>query len=158
MNLTVDQVTQAMSNVSWSHAKAAQSFITSLTSQRGHARCHTQDSHCLMGCITCGTNYTVTVETFSTTGRATNCTYQGFSSSRWPFLWRQIGWQHRKSSDPNRNLLFTTKKCCNCNFATLFTQKNLKCYFIIYWTIFELVNVRLLVLIKLNVGNINHYF
>ncbi|XP_043985936.1 fibronectin type III domain-containing protein 7-like [Gambusia affinis] len=81
VNLTVDQVTQAMSNVSWSHAKAAQSFITSLTSQRGHARCHTQDSHCLMGCITCGTNYTVTVETFSTTGRATNCTYQGFSSS-----------------------------------------------------------------------------
>ncbi|XP_054900990.1 fibronectin type III domain-containing protein 7-like [Poeciliopsis prolifica] len=81
VNLTVDQVTQAMSNVSWSHAQAAQSFITSLTSPRGHARCHTHDSHCLMGCITCGTNYTVTVETFSITGRATNCTYQGFSSS-----------------------------------------------------------------------------
>ncbi|KAM4739479.1 fibronectin type III domain-containing protein 7-like [Anableps anableps] len=80
-SLTVEQVTQAMSNVSWSHAKGAQSFITSLTSLRGHARCHTQDSHCLMGCITCGTNYTVTMEAFSTSGRVSNCTYQGFSSS-----------------------------------------------------------------------------
>ncbi|XP_038150998.1 fibronectin type III domain-containing protein 7-like [Cyprinodon tularosa] len=81
VNLTVDQVTQAMSNVSWSHAKGAQSFITSLTSPHGHARCHTQDSHCLMGCITCGTNYTVTMEVFSMSGHLSNCTYQGFSSS-----------------------------------------------------------------------------
>ncbi|KAM6922050.1 fibronectin type III domain-containing protein 7-like [Xenentodon cancila] len=80
-NLTVDQVTQAMTNVSWSDAKGARSFITSLTSPHGHARCHTQDSHCLMGCITCGTNYTVTMETFSHSGRISNCTYQGFSSS-----------------------------------------------------------------------------
>ncbi|XP_022062433.2 fibronectin type III domain-containing protein 7-like [Acanthochromis polyacanthus] len=81
MNLTVDQVTQAMTNVSWSHAKGAHSFITSLTSPRGHARCHTQDSHCLMGCITCGTSYTVTMEAVSHSGRKSNCTYQGFSSS-----------------------------------------------------------------------------
>ncbi|XP_071342597.1 fibronectin type III domain-containing protein 7-like isoform X1 [Trachinotus anak] len=81
VNLTVAQVTQAMTNVSWSHAKGARSFITSLTSPRGHARCHTEDSHCLMGCITCGTNYTVTMEAFSHSGRSTNCTYQGFSSS-----------------------------------------------------------------------------
>ncbi|XP_070817828.1 fibronectin type III domain-containing protein 7-like [Chaetodon trifascialis] len=81
VNLTVDQVTQAMTNVSWSHSKGAHSFITSLTSPRGHARCHTQDSHCLMGCITCGTNYTVTMEAFSHSGRSSNCTYQGFSSS-----------------------------------------------------------------------------
>ncbi|XP_056233720.1 fibronectin type III domain-containing protein 7-like isoform X2 [Seriola aureovittata] len=81
VNLTVAQVTQAMTNVSWSHAKGAHSFITSLTSPRGHARCHTQDSHCLMGCITCGTNYTVTMEAFSHSGRRANCTYQGFSSS-----------------------------------------------------------------------------
>ncbi|XP_060934709.1 fibronectin type III domain-containing protein 7-like [Limanda limanda] len=81
VNLTVAQVTQSMSNVSWSHAKGAQSFITSLTSPKGHARCHTQDSHCLMGCITCGTNYTVTMEAFSHSGRQANCTYQGFSSS-----------------------------------------------------------------------------
>uniref|UniRef100_A0A3Q3EFW8 Fibronectin type-III domain-containing protein n=1 Tax=Labrus bergylta TaxID=56723 RepID=A0A3Q3EFW8_9LABR len=79
--LTVDQGTQAMTNVSWSHAKGAHSFITSLTSPRGHARCHTQDSHCLMGCITCGTNYTVTMEAYSHSGRMSNCTYQGFSSS-----------------------------------------------------------------------------
>ncbi|XP_053178492.1 fibronectin type III domain-containing protein 7-like [Scomber japonicus] len=81
VNLTVAQVTQAMTNVSWSHAKGAHTFITSLTSPRGHARCHTQDSHCLMGCITCGTNYTVTMEAFSQSGRNSNCTYQGFSSS-----------------------------------------------------------------------------
>ncbi|KAM3619535.1 uncharacterized protein V6R79_009801 [Siganus canaliculatus] len=80
-NLTVDQVTQAMTNVSWSPAKGAHSFITSLTSPRGHARCHTQDSHCLMGCITCGTNYTVTMEAYSHSGRKSDCTYQGFSSS-----------------------------------------------------------------------------
>ncbi|XP_073331837.1 fibronectin type III domain-containing protein 7-like [Pagrus major] len=81
VSLRVDQVTQAMTNVSWSHAKGAHSFITSLTSSRGHARCHTKDSHCLMGCITCGTNYTVTMEAFSHSGRRSNCTYQGFSSS-----------------------------------------------------------------------------
>uniref|UniRef100_UPI0037E7605E fibronectin type III domain-containing protein 7-like n=1 Tax=Semicossyphus pulcher TaxID=241346 RepID=UPI0037E7605E len=81
VTLTVDQVTQAMTNVSWSHAKGAHSFITSLTSPRGHARCHTQDSHCLMGCITCGTNYTVTMEAYSHSGHRSNCTYQGFSSS-----------------------------------------------------------------------------
>ncbi|XP_070765571.1 fibronectin type III domain-containing protein 7-like [Enoplosus armatus] len=81
LNLSVDQVTQAVTNVSWSHAKGAHSFVTSLTSPRGHARCHTRDSHCLMGCITCGTNYTVTMEAFSHSGRRSNCTYQGFSSS-----------------------------------------------------------------------------
>ncbi|KAF7660954.1 hypothetical protein LDENG_00272170 [Lucifuga dentata] len=59
----------------------ANTFITSLTSSKGHARCHTQDSHCLMGCITCGTNYTVTMEAFSQIGLMANCTYQGFSSS-----------------------------------------------------------------------------
>ncbi|XP_056271010.1 fibronectin type III domain-containing protein 7-like [Pseudoliparis swirei] len=80
-NLTVDQVTQAVTNVSWSQAKGAHLFIASLTSTRGHARCHTQDPHCLMGCITCGTNYTVTMEAFSPSGRSSNCSYQGFSSS-----------------------------------------------------------------------------
>ncbi|KAK5869559.1 hypothetical protein PBY51_024266 [Eleginops maclovinus] len=81
LNLTVDQETQAMSNVSWSTAKGAHTFITSLTSARGHARCHTMDSHCLMGCITCGTNYTVTMEAISQSGRLSNCSYEGFSSS-----------------------------------------------------------------------------
>ncbi|KAM4629308.1 fibronectin type III domain-containing protein 7-like [Polymixia lowei] len=80
-HLTVDQVTQAMTNITWSHARGAESFITSLTSSRGHDRCHTQDSHCLMGCITCGTNYSVSMEAFSRTGLKVNCSYRGFSSS-----------------------------------------------------------------------------
>ncbi|XP_068176518.1 fibronectin type III domain-containing protein 7-like [Antennarius striatus] len=80
-HLTVDQVTQAMTNVSWSYAKGAHSVITSLTSMHGHARCHTKDSHCLMGCITCGTNYTVTMEAYSHSGQMSNCTYNRFSSS-----------------------------------------------------------------------------
>nr|XP_015826562.2 fibronectin type III domain-containing protein 7 [Nothobranchius furzeri] len=80
-SLAVEQVTVAMTNISWSQANGAHSFITSLTSPRGHARCHTRDSHCLMGCITCGTNYTVTMEAFSLSGLVSNCTYQGFSSS-----------------------------------------------------------------------------
>lgn len=82
-NLTVDQVTQAMTNVSWSPARGSSSSIISLTSSRGHARCHTKESHCLLGCITCGTNYTVTMETYSQSGHGSNCTYQGFSSSEW---------------------------------------------------------------------------
>uniref|UniRef100_A0A3Q3M673 Fibronectin type III domain-containing protein 7-like n=1 Tax=Mastacembelus armatus TaxID=205130 RepID=A0A3Q3M673_9TELE len=81
VNLTVDQVTQAVTNVSWSITRGARSFITSLTSPRGNARCHTRDSSCLMGCITCGTNYTIAMEAISLSGRRSNCTYQGFSSS-----------------------------------------------------------------------------
>ncbi|XP_053719565.1 fibronectin type III domain-containing protein 7-like [Synchiropus splendidus] len=80
-NLTVEQVTQAITNVTWSPARGADSFRVALTSSRGHARCHTQDSHCLMGCITCGTNYTVTMDAYSSSGRHADCVYQGFSSS-----------------------------------------------------------------------------
>uniref|UniRef100_A0A3B4AYA2 Fibronectin type-III domain-containing protein n=1 Tax=Periophthalmus magnuspinnatus TaxID=409849 RepID=A0A3B4AYA2_9GOBI len=65
-NVVVKQVTQAMTNVSWSHATGASSFITSLTSRRGEAKCHTVDNSCLMGCITCGTNYTISMEAIST--------------------------------------------------------------------------------------------
>ncbi|XP_066529361.1 fibronectin type III domain-containing protein 7 [Hoplias malabaricus] len=79
--LTVLQVTQAMSNVSWSAAQGAQSFIASLTSSRGNAQCHTTQSTCLMGCITCGTNYTVSLEAISSTGHKAECTYHGFSTS-----------------------------------------------------------------------------
>ncbi|XP_067086836.1 fibronectin type III domain-containing protein 7-like [Osmerus mordax] len=79
--LNVHQVTQAMTNVTWSPARGAQSFVTALTSSKGHARCHTQDLHCLMGCITCGTNYTVSMEAYSRTGHKSECTYRGFSSS-----------------------------------------------------------------------------
>ncbi|XDV27992.1 hypothetical protein PO909_031420 [Leuciscus waleckii] len=79
--LTVEQVTQSMTNVTWSPATGAQSFVTSLTSPRGHAKCHTMDTHCLLGCITCGTSYNVSLEAFSITGHKTECRYHGFSSS-----------------------------------------------------------------------------
>ncbi|KAM9458968.1 fibronectin type III domain-containing protein 7-like [Salvelinus alpinus] len=79
--LTVDQVTQAMTNVSWSPATGARSYVTALTSSRGHAKCHTMDTHCLMGCITCGTNYSVSLEAISRTGHKAECRYHGFSSS-----------------------------------------------------------------------------
>ncbi|KAJ8357215.1 hypothetical protein SKAU_G00200090 [Synaphobranchus kaupii] len=81
VNLTVNQVTQSMSHVSWSLANGAESYITSLTSPRGEAKCHTQERQCMMGCITCGTNYTVSVEAISKTGHKQECTYHGFSSS-----------------------------------------------------------------------------
>ncbi|XP_036446665.1 fibronectin type III domain-containing protein 7 [Colossoma macropomum] len=80
-NLSVLQVTQAMSNISWSAAQGAQSFIASLTSSRGHAQCHTTQTTCLMGCITCGTNYTVSLEAISSSGHTAECTYHGFSTS-----------------------------------------------------------------------------
>lgn len=81
VNLTVSQVTQAMTTVTWSPANGAQTYIASLSSPRGHAQCHTMDPECLMGCITCGTNYTVSLEAFSRTGHKAECTYHGFSAS-----------------------------------------------------------------------------
>lgn len=75
------QVTQAMTNVTWSSGAGARSYITTLTSSRGHAKCHTLDAHCLMGCITCGTNYSVNLEAISSTGHKAECRYHGFSSS-----------------------------------------------------------------------------
>ncbi|XP_041951856.1 fibronectin type III domain-containing protein 7 [Alosa sapidissima] len=80
-SLTVEQVTQAMTQVSWSAATGARSYVTSLTSPKGQAKCHTMDMHCTMGCITCGTNYTVTLEAISKTGHKRECSYLGFSSS-----------------------------------------------------------------------------
>ncbi|KAM6948323.1 fibronectin type III domain-containing protein 7 [Aplochiton taeniatus] len=80
-SLSVEQVTQAMTNVTWSPALGARSYVTALTSPRGHAKCHTLDTHCLMGCITCGTNYSVSVEAVSSTGHRSTCDYRGFSSS-----------------------------------------------------------------------------
>uniref|UniRef100_A0A8C6WRG5 Fibronectin type III domain containing 7a n=1 Tax=Neogobius melanostomus TaxID=47308 RepID=A0A8C6WRG5_9GOBI len=66
----VTQETQAMTNVSWSSAVG-----------RGTAKCHTVENHCLMGCITCSTNYTVSMEAISSTGHKSECSFQGFSSS-----------------------------------------------------------------------------
>lgn len=112
--LDVEQVTQAMTNVTWSPARGAQFYATSLTSSRGHARCHTLDLHCLMGCITCGTNYTVGMEAVSRTGHKSECTYRGFSSSACcpsgvklyqmanntlRVLWRSSGGLHNTTAD-----------------------------------------------------------
>lgn len=41
----------------------------------------TLDTHCLMGCITCGTTYSVILEAISSTGYKSECRYRGFSSS-----------------------------------------------------------------------------
>ncbi|XP_074507182.1 fibronectin type III domain-containing protein 7 [Sebastes fasciatus] len=81
VSVNVTQVTQAMTNVTWSPGRGARSYITSLTSSRGHAKCHTLDTHCVMGCITCGTNYSVNLEAISSTGHKSECAYHGFSSS-----------------------------------------------------------------------------
>ncbi|XP_061098700.1 fibronectin type III domain-containing protein 7-like [Conger conger] len=80
-NVTVMQKTQSMSHVTWSPATGAESYITSLASPRGDAKCHTLDDYCILGCITCGTNYTVSMEAISRTGHKSECTYHGFSSS-----------------------------------------------------------------------------
>uniref|UniRef100_A0A3B5BI80 Fibronectin type III domain containing 7a n=1 Tax=Stegastes partitus TaxID=144197 RepID=A0A3B5BI80_9TELE len=68
MFVNVSQVTQAMTNMTWSPGHGARSYIAALTSPRGHAKCHTLDTHCLMGCITCGTNYSVHLEAISSSG------------------------------------------------------------------------------------------
>ncbi|XP_032388364.1 fibronectin type III domain-containing protein 7 [Etheostoma spectabile] len=81
MYVNVTQVTQAMTNVTWSPGSGARSYITTLMSPRGHAKCHTLDTHCLMGCITCGTNYSVNMVSISSTGHESECKYRGFSSS-----------------------------------------------------------------------------
>ncbi|XP_056277559.1 fibronectin type III domain-containing protein 7, partial [Pseudoliparis swirei] len=80
-SVNVTQVTQAMTNVTWSSGSGARSYVTTLTSSRGHAKCHTLDNHCLMGCITCGTNYSLNLEAISSTGHTSECKYRGFSSS-----------------------------------------------------------------------------
>ncbi|MED6232817.1 hypothetical protein ATANTOWER_002826 [Ataeniobius toweri] len=79
--VNVTQVTQAMTNVTWSPGTGARSYIATLRSPRGEAKCHTLDSHCLMGCITCGTNYSVYMDAISSTGHKSLCQYQGFSTS-----------------------------------------------------------------------------
>lgn len=79
--INVSLVTQAMTNVSWLPGGGARYYMVSLTSLRGHAKCHTLDTHCLMGCITCSTSYSVNLEAISSTGHKSQCPYRGFSSS-----------------------------------------------------------------------------
>lgn len=84
----VSQMTQAMTNVTWSVARGALTYIASLSSPRGNAQCHTMDTECIMGCITCGTNYTVSLEAISRTGHKAECTYHGFSASVFSMTYR----------------------------------------------------------------------
>nr|XP_013816738.1 PREDICTED: fibronectin type III domain-containing protein 7 isoform X2 [Apteryx mantelli mantelli] len=80
-DLTLTQVTQSVTNISWSVGMGAQTYVTTLESPKGQAKCHTLQNYCLLGCITCGTNYTVSLKAVSETGLTSSCTYQGYSSS-----------------------------------------------------------------------------
>uniref|UniRef100_UPI00398EDC54 fibronectin type III domain-containing protein 7-like n=1 Tax=Pristiophorus japonicus TaxID=55135 RepID=UPI00398EDC54 len=80
-SFTVTQITQSMTNVSWTAAIGAQSYTTVLESSKGQANCHTGETHCLLGCITCSTNYTVSLSAISETGQMSVCNYRGYSSS-----------------------------------------------------------------------------
>ncbi|MBZ3888656.1 Fibronectin type III domain-containing protein 7, partial [Sciurus carolinensis] len=79
--MTVTQVTQSVINVSWTIGMAAQTYVTVLESHIGQSKCHTHQSHCLLGCITCGINYTVTLKAISATGLTADCAYQSYSSN-----------------------------------------------------------------------------
>ncbi|XP_009918228.1 fibronectin type III domain-containing protein 7 isoform X5 [Haliaeetus albicilla] len=80
-DLILTQVTQSVTNISWSVGMGAQTYVTTLESPKGQAKCHTLQNYCLLGCITCGTNYTVSLKAISETGLTSSCTYQGYSSS-----------------------------------------------------------------------------
>ncbi|NXC56151.1 FNDC7 protein, partial [Aleadryas rufinucha] len=80
-DLILTQVTQSVTNISWSVGMGAQTYVTTLESPKGQAKCHTLQNYCLLGCITCGTNYTVSLRAISETGLTSSCTYQGYSSS-----------------------------------------------------------------------------
>uniref|UniRef100_A0A8C8AYS7 Fibronectin type III domain containing 7 n=1 Tax=Otus sunia TaxID=257818 RepID=A0A8C8AYS7_9STRI len=80
-DLILTQVTQSVTNISWSVGMGAQTYVTTLESPKGQAKCHTLQNYCLLGCITCGTNYTVSLKAISETGLTSTCTYQGYSSS-----------------------------------------------------------------------------
>ncbi|XP_067892590.1 fibronectin type III domain-containing protein 7-like isoform X3 [Heterodontus francisci] len=80
-SFTVTQITQSMTNISWTAAIGAQSYTTVLESSKGQAKCHTGETHCLLGCITCSTNYTISLSAISETGLMSVCNYQGYSSS-----------------------------------------------------------------------------
>ncbi|NWH83332.1 FNDC7 protein, partial [Aegithalos caudatus] len=80
-DLILTQVTQSVTNISWAVGRGAQTYVTTLESPKGQAKCHTLQTYCLLGCITCGTNYTVSLRAISETGLTSSCTYQGYSSS-----------------------------------------------------------------------------
>ncbi|CAO2599774.1 Fibronectin type III domain-containing protein 7, partial [Lemmus lemmus] len=81
VGLTAVQVTQSIINVSWTIGTVAQTYVTVLESHVGQSKCHTHQNHCLLGCITCGINYTVALKAISPTGLTADCAYQSYSSS-----------------------------------------------------------------------------
>ncbi|NXJ79755.1 FNDC7 protein, partial [Trogon melanurus] len=80
-DLMLTQVAQSVTNISWSVGVGAQTYVTTLESPKGQAKCHTLQNYCLLGCITCSTNYTVSLKAISETGLTSSCTYRGYSSS-----------------------------------------------------------------------------
>lgn len=81
--LTITQVTQSVINVSWTVGTGALTYVTVLESPAGQSTCHTHQNHCLLGCITCGVNYTVALKAISATGVTADCAYHSYSSSKW---------------------------------------------------------------------------
>ncbi|XP_036906328.1 fibronectin type III domain-containing protein 7 [Sturnira hondurensis] len=79
--LTITQVTQSVINVSWTVGTGALTYVTVLESPTGQSKCHTHQNHCLLGCITCGVNYTVALKAISATGVTADCAYHSYSSS-----------------------------------------------------------------------------
>ena len=69
--------------MSWTVGTGALTYVTVLQSYTGQSKCHTHQNHCLLGCITCGVNYTVAVKAVSATGLTADCAYQSYSSSKW---------------------------------------------------------------------------
>ncbi|KAM5256243.1 fibronectin type III domain-containing protein 7 [Ctenodactylus gundi] len=81
VGLTVTQVTQSVINVSWTVGVVAHAYITVVESLMGQSKCHTHQSHCLLGCITCGINYTLALQAISATGLTADCAHQSYVSS-----------------------------------------------------------------------------
>ncbi|XP_036198283.1 fibronectin type III domain-containing protein 7 isoform X3 [Myotis myotis] len=79
--LMVTQVTQSVVNVSWTVGTGALTYVTVLASHTGQSQCHTHQNHCLLGCVTCGVNYTVALKAISATGLTADCAYQRYASS-----------------------------------------------------------------------------
>ncbi|KAM6080411.1 LOW QUALITY PROTEIN: fibronectin type III domain-containing protein 7 [Theristicus caerulescens] len=80
-DLIVIQVRQSVTNISWSVGMAAQTYVTTLESPEGQTKCHTLQNYCLLGCITCSTNSTVSLKAVSEAGLTSRCTLQGYCSS-----------------------------------------------------------------------------
>ncbi|XP_040854717.1 fibronectin type III domain-containing protein 7 [Ochotona curzoniae] len=81
VGLTVTQVTQSVINVSWTIGMVAQTYVTVLESHTGQSKCRTHQNHCLLGCIACGINYTVTLKAISASGLTADCAFQSYSSN-----------------------------------------------------------------------------